>query len=179
MEILTSIAIIVMLCVGAAFTGKRFAYLHAGKVDSFFPKRKTKEQKKTAFYHSRRKVHPHDWSDPTKILQEYTELLSNKLERYARFLELRLEFDTYDDLSKDEQKAMAAKAISTTVTYNEQRGGNTVVCGDCRFLCGTSPCGCEQDYKLFKTLSPEFSNRESHYPTYNIRLDDVLYDMTH
>lgn len=139
---------------------------------SFRKKPKTKDE----FTQSRKEVHPHDWSNPAKVLQEYTELFDNKLERYARFLELRLKFDDYDNKTDEEREAMASSAIPTAVTPNE-RGGNTVILGDCRFLCGTAPCGCEQDYGLFMRLKPEFSNQPNHYPVYHIRLDDVLFEM--
>jgi len=173
MEILIPI-IIVLIFVG--YLGYRIAKAHSGHINSILPKRKTKEEKKWDFRHSRMKVHPHDWSNPGKVLQEYTELFDNKLERYARFLELRLRFDDYDNKTDEEQEAMANSAAPTTVTPNEQ-SGNSVVLGDCRFLCGTAPCSCEQDYQLFETLKPEFSNQPNHYPVYNVSLIDVLFEM--
>ena len=177
MEILIPIAIIAMLCVGAAFTGKRLAYLHAGKVDSFLPKRKTKEQTKSDFRASRREIIPHDWSDYAHPLQKHRDLFNNKLERYARFLELRLRFDIYDGLTDEERAGMKKSAAPTTVTPNE-RGGKDVILGDCRFLCGTAPCSCEHEYSIFQTLRPEFINEPNHYPVYQNMLDDILFETT-
>lgn len=179
MEILI-VAFVIMLFVGAAFTGKRLAYLHAGKVDSFFPKRRTKERNKWDFRRSRMKVHPHDWSDPTNVTESYDELFDNKLERYARFLELRLKFDSYDRKSAEERGGMILEARKPTVTPKPD-GGNIVVLGDCRFLCGTAPCGCEQDWGTYKLLCTEFTTNHGEvihrYPVHAVSLIDVLFEM--
>jgi len=179
MEILI-IALIAILCVGAAFSGKRLAYLHTGKVDSFLPKRKTKEQKKWDFILSRKNVHPHDWSDPTNVTESYTELFDNKLERYARLLELRLKFDSYDRKTDEERGKMILQARKATVTPKPD-SGNIIILGDCRFLCGGIPCGCEQDYGTYKLLCTEFTTNHgaiNHcYPIHSVSLIDVLFEM--
>lgn len=121
---------------------------------------------------SRKNVFPHDWSNPGNVREEYDEMFKTKLERYARFLELKIKFRKYEELSSKEKDKIKKDAAPTIVTTNN-RGGHNVTIGDCDFNCGNAPCGCQHDYDLYMELEAEFID----YGRLNKHLHDVLYAM--
>lgn len=180
-----------------------------------FFKKLTKKPTESEFYQSRHTNH-YDRVTAFNPAVPQTERFDNKLERYARFLELRFMFDAYDRLSPEERKSIMANKKEATIHYEDyakhvknldqkvlqhQTGhtaqdfiaqaepGQKMTCielGECGYMtfgsvCHTTPCACAELYTLYKELCKEFTHTfgkiNNFYPSQNIWLDGVLYEM--
>ena len=87
----------------------------------------------------------------------------NEMERYARYLELKLRFYEYEHMTKEEREVLDAKVEKHNDECEAQSGiqpdgGNLYVIPDCMFSCGTAPCGCERDWSEYNRLKPLYEN---------------------
>lgn len=97
----------------------------------------------------------------------------NKLEKYARFLELKSYFHRYEHRDPDTMQTIKNRQ-NGGISYDEESGMTTVIIPDCHFGCGSAPCSCETMWSDYQKLKKEFK-----HPKYNqtVTLDDVLKEM--
>ena len=98
----------------------------------------------------------------------------NKLERYARLLELKLQFYKYEHKDPNTMKTIENRN-SGGREFNKDRGGWDIVIPDCYYGCGCAPCGCHEDWQEYKILEKEL--RHPKYPASCTNLNIILEEM--
>lgn len=77
----------------------------------------------------------------------------NELEEYTRYLELKLNFYEWHQKSNKQKHELKEYSDSSGgVTFDKELDMTIIICADCRFGCGSAPCGCKDDYILYLTL---------------------------
>ena len=86
----------------------------------------------------------------------------NELERYARYLELKLRFYEYEHMADGDKNVLRAKVKAYNDDAAERSGptfdgGSITVIPSCSFNCGTTPCGCDRYYKIYQEYHKIYS----------------------